>query len=209
MKNQLESTVFVVDDDPDVRDGLRWLIESVGLKVELYDSAESFLYAYKSTRPGCLVLDVRMRGMSGLQLLENLRARELRLPVILLTGHGSVRLAVRAMKAGAVDVIEKPYADEELLDQVQTALRRDALERREMAERDVVAARMDSLTSRERQVLDLVVKGAANKVVAAELGIGERTVETHRKKIMDKMRAKSLAELVNLVLTNAKAPGGS
>lgn len=209
MKDQLEPTVFVVDDDRDVRDGLQWLIESVGLKVELYESAERFLYAYQSTRPGCLVLDVRMPGMSGLELLENLRAREFPLPVILLTGHGSVRVAVRAMKAGAVDVIEKPYADEELLDQIQTALRRDALERKEMAERNVIAARMDSLTSRERQVLDLVVKGAANKVIAAELGIGDRTVETHRKKVMDKMRAKSLAELVNLVLINAKAPGGS
>jgi two-component system response regulator FixJ len=200
MSENVEPVVFVVDDDQDVRNALRWLIESVHLKVATYESAETFLKVYDPSQPGCLVLDVRMPGMGGLGLLEHLRAHDIRLPTIILTGHGDVPIAVRAMKAGAMDFIEKPFTDQDLLDQIQLALREDERLRHQQVERRAILVRLDSLTPRERQVLERVVEGQANKVISAELGISERTVETHRKKIMDKMRAKSLAELIQMTL---------
>lgn len=194
------ATVFVVDDDEDVRHALRWLIESVDLKVATYESAEAFLAAYTPSQPGCLVLDVRMPGMGGLGLLEHLRANGIVLPTIIITGHGDVPIAVRAMKAGAMDFIEKPFTDQDLLDQIQRALKEDARLRSQQRERAEVLSRLQTLTPREHEVLQRVVQGQANKVISAELGISERTVETHRKKIMDKMQARSLAELVQMTL---------
>jgi FixJ family two-component response regulator len=193
-------TVFVVDDDEDVRNALRWLIESVDLTVATYPSAEAFLAAYTSGQPGCLVLDVRMPGMGGLGLLEHMRTEKIELPTIILTGHGDVPIAVRAMKSGAMDFIEKPFTDQDLLDQIQRALKEDAKQRSQQLERAEVLARAEALTPREREVLRRVVQGQANKVISAELGISERTVETHRKKIMDKMQARSLAELIQMTL---------
>ncbi|MGC1955285.1 MAG: response regulator transcription factor [Gammaproteobacteria bacterium] len=193
-------TVFVVDDDEDVRNALRWLIESVDLTVATYPSAEAFLAAYTPGQPGCLVLDVRMPGMGGLGLLEHMRIEGIELPTIILTGHADVPIAVRAMKSGAIDFIEKPFTDQDLLDQIQRALREDAKQRSHQLKRAEVLSRVETLTPREREVLRRVVRGQANKVISAELGISERTVETHRKKIMDKMQAKSLAELIQMTL---------
>jgi two-component system response regulator FixJ len=193
-------TVYVVDDDEDVRNALRWLIESVDLTVATYPSAEAFLVAYTPGQPGCLVLDVRMPGMGGLGLLEHMRMEGIELPTIVLTGHGDVPIAVRAMKCGAIDFIEKPFTDQDLLDQIQRALREDAKLRSQQLERAQALSRAETLTPREREVLRRVVQGQANKVISAELGISERTVETHRKKIMDKMQARSLAELIQMTL---------
>jgi len=195
-----ESTVFVIDDDPEVQDALRWLIESVSVPVETFDSAEAFVNAIGPDRPGCLVLDVRMPGMGGLKLLENLRALEIRLPVIVLTGHSDVPLAVRAMKAGAMDFIEKPCADQDLLDRIYSAMQRDAALRAETARSVAINEQLKQLTPREREILERLMKGQANKVVATELGISERTVESHRRNIKGKMKVRSLAELAQIVM---------
>lgn len=193
-------TVFVVDDDEDVRNALRWLIESVDLTVATYPSAEAFLAGYTPGQPGCLVLDVRMPGMGGLGLLEHMRTQGMELPTIILTGHGDVPIAVRAMKLGAIDFIEKPFTDQDLLDQIQRALKENAKLRSQQLERAEILSRAEALTPREREVLRRVVQGQANKVISVELGISERTVETHRKKIMDKMQARSLAELIQMTI---------
>jgi len=195
-----EPTVFVVDDDPEVQGALRWLIESVALPVETFDSAEGFVDAVGPDRPGCLVLDVRMPGMGGLRLLENLPSLEILLPVIVLTGHGDVPLAVRAMKAGAIDFVEKPCADQELLDRIYGALQQDAELRAETARRAAINERLETLTPREREILERLVKGQAHKVIAAELHISERTVESHRRNIKEKMKIRSLAELAQVAL---------
>jgi two-component system response regulator FixJ len=200
MTPQHEPTVFVVDDVREVRDALQWLLNSVGLPVQTYESAEQFLDAYQPERPGCLLLDMRMPGMGGLGLLESLVARDIHLPVLILTGHGSVPTAVRAMKAGAVDFLEKPYNNQELLDRVHHALEGDARLRRQREEQSAISARLDTLTPRQGEVLDRLVKGQPNKVVAAELGISERTVEAHRASIMEKMQARSVSELISMVL---------
>ncbi len=200
MSAEAQPTVFVVDDDEDVRNALRWLIESVDLTVATYPSAEAFLDHYTPSQSGCLVLDVRMPGMGGLGLLEHMRVEGIELPTIILTGHGDVPIAVRAMKSGALDFIEKPFTDQDLLDQIQHALKEDAKRRSQQFERAQVLSRAEMLTPREREVLRRVVQGQANKVISAELGISERTVETHRKKIMDKMQARSLAELIQMTL---------
>lgn len=207
MADRPEQTVFVVDDDEDVRRALRWLIESVHLQVETFESAEQFLGNYRPEQPGCLVLDVRMPGLGGLGLLEHLRSQRDALPVIMLTGHGDVPVAVRAMKAGALDFIEKPFTDQDLLDRIQLALKKDSQLRQEMEESAEIAERVASLTPRELEVLDRIVQGQANKVMSVELGISERTVETHRKNIMEKMRVRSVAELVQLALRCRPDPG--
>lgn len=194
-------SVYLVDDDARVRRALKWLIESIGQRALDYASAEQFLEAYRPGSPGCLVLDIRMAGMSGLQLLEELRSRGIRLPAIILTGHGNVRAAVRAMKLGAVDFMEKPHTDQELLELVQKALREDAHLRTLEAERSRTAVRLQTLTHREHQILERIVRGHANKVIALELGISEKTVEVHRKKIMQKMQAKSFADLVKMTVS--------
>jgi FixJ family two-component response regulator len=195
-----DATIFVVDDDQTVRNSLRWLLESLQLKVETYASATEFLVSYTPSRPGCLVLDVRMPEVSGLQLQEILAARGVHLPVILITGHGDVSTAVRAMKTGALDFIEKPFNDELLLERIQRGLEIDARQRRQDAERRAVLMRLAQLTARERDVLERVVAGKPNKVVAAELGISARTVEVHRAHIMEKMCADSLAALTAMTI---------
>ena len=192
--------MFVVDDDREVQGALRWLIESVDLPVETFGSAEEFLDAIDPDRPGCLVLDVRMPGMGGLGLLEKFRSLGIVLPVIVLTGHGDVPIAVRAMKAGAMDFIQKPCADQDLLDRIHKALQQDAHLRVEMAREAANSKQLDQLTRREREILDRLVLGQANKVIAAELNISERTVESHRRNIKEKMKVRSLAELIQIVL---------
>ena len=203
-----QATVFVVDDDDAMRSSLRWLIESVGLTVKTFDSALDYLDAFDPDEPGCLVLDVRMPGMSGMELLENLSAYPLRPPVIIITGHGDVPMAVRAIKYGALDFIQKPFNDQELLDRIQQALDTDARNRQEMAGLDSLKSRYDALTPRERQIMDMVAAGKSNKAVASELDISSRTVEVHRARIMKKLKVKTLADLVqaNLQL-NPKAAG--
>ncbi len=191
-----EPVVFIVDDDDAVRRFLSGLVESVDLRVEAYASARDFLAAYEPGRPGCLVLDVRMPGMSGLELQRELAERAIDLPVIVLTGHGNVQVAVHAMKAGAVDFVEKPFDNELLLDRIQKAVAASVRADGERVKRNEIASRVRLLSPRERQVLDLVVAGETNKGVARHLDISERTVEIHRANVMRKMRAKSLADLV-------------
>ena len=194
------ATVFVVDDDEAVRRSLCLLLDSVGLESECYDSAVAFLDAWNAEHSGCLLLDIRMPSMSGLDLQARLTERRAALPIIFLTGHADVPLAVRAMQAGAFDFLEKPFNDQELLDRVHAALDHDARDRQRKNERREVRDRIGRLTPRERDVLELVVDGNANKVVADSLGISERTVEIHRARVMTKMKADSLAHLVRLWL---------
>ena len=194
-----EPTVFIVDDDDAVRRFLRGLIESIDLRVETFISAPEFLDAYEPGRPGCLLLDVRMPGMSGLELQRELANRAVDLPVIILTGHGNVEVAVHAMKAGAVDFIEKPFNNEILLDRIQKAVAESVDAGGTRVEHDKIVGRMRQLTRRERQVLDLVVAGDTNKGIARHLGISEKTVEIHRARMTSKMHAKSLAHLVKIV----------
>ncbi len=193
-------TVFVVDDDPDVRQVLRRLITSVGLRVELYESANAFLEVCKPGTPGCILLDIRMPGMSGLEMQKELAAREIKLPVIFLTGHGDVQVAVHAMKAGALDFIEKPFNNQFLLDRVQQALTESVDADRDHAKHAEITHRMERLTPREHQVMELVAAGETNKGVARVLEISEKTVEIHRANVMDKMHAKTLADLVKMLL---------
>ena len=203
-----EITVFVVDDDRAVRESLALLVQSVGLEVETFAGAGEFLDAYRPDRCGCLITDIRMPGMSGLELQERLTADGYHIPVIVLTGFGDVPAAVRALKGGAVDFVEKPFNPQALLDLVQQAIVRDT-ELREQAAREAdVAERMALLTPREQEVMALVVAGKANKVVAIDLSISERTVELHRGRIMKKMRARSLAELMRIVLPPGHDMGG-
>ena len=198
--NESKQTVFVVDDDEEVRDSLSLLLESVGLAVASHASAHEFLDAYDPDRSGCLVLDVRMPGMSGVELLDRLNELHSILPVIIITGHGDVPMAVKAMKAGAVDFLQKPFNEQELLDRVNQALEDDAGRRRELGERRGVLDRLQTLTPRERQVMELIVDGKANKNVAGELGVSQRTVEIHRARVMEKTRASSFAHLVRMAL---------
>ncbi|HHC71750.1 MAG TPA: response regulator transcription factor [Thiotrichales bacterium] len=191
-------TVFVVDDDEAMRNSLRWLIESVGLAVECHDSAESFLDSYYPGRSGCLLLDVRMPGMSGLELQEYLHRNEINIPVIIITGHGDVPMSVRAMKEGAIDFIEKPFNDELLLDAIRNALAVNEKQREKQALRAELAARLATLTPREHEVMEMVTAGRSNKEIASALGVSAKTVEAHRAKVMDKMQASSLAELVRM-----------
>ncbi len=193
-------TVFVADDDQEVRESIRWLIESVNLAVETFGSGQEFLDAYDPNKPGCVVLDVRMPQSSGLELQKKLLARGLEIPVIVVSAYGSVPVAVEAMKAGAVDFIEKPFSDQALLDRIHQAIAKDQDVRRRKAKRAEVAARLEELTSREREVMDLVVVGKATKQIAVDLGISPKTVEAHRARIMQKMVADSLAELVRLAV---------
>lgn len=204
MKDDL--TVFVVDDDAAVREALVLVIRSVGLAVEGYGSAEDFLSAYDSRRPGCLVLDVRMPGMGGLALQERLAARGIDLPIIFLTGHADVRMSVRAMKGRAFEFLEKPFNDQELLDQIHKCLNRFVRSRQERNTAAEVAARIASLTGREREVLERIVEGKANKVTAVELEISEKTVESHRARLMKKMAVRSLAALIRTALKAGMDP---
>ena len=194
----IEKTVYVVDDDEAIRRFLRGLIPSVGLRVETYATAQEFLDAYQAGSPGCLLLDIRMPDISGLELQAELKRRGIDLPVIILTGHGDVRVAVHAMKAGAVDFIEKPFNNELLLHGIQKAIADNLRSGVTRVRRQEILQRQDALTTREREVLGMVVAGETNKGVARRLGISEKTVEIHRAKVMEKMQAKSLADLVKI-----------
>lgn len=194
------STVFIVDDDEAVRDSLSWLMKSAGLQAETFASADDFLNGYEGGKPGCLILDIRMPGMNGLELQSRLSDRGVRLPIIIISGHADVPMAVRALKAGAFDFIEKPFNDELLLDLVQRAIERDSRQRESMAEVDEWRARIESLTPREREVLDHVVAGASNKKISLELGVSLKTVEAHRARVMEKLRADSLSHLVRMAV---------
>jgi len=196
-------TVFVVDDDQAMRQSLQWLIESVGMAVETYGSADEFMNNYYPGRAGCLLLDVRMPGMSGLELQQHFVDHEIRIPIIIITGHGDVPMAVRAMKAGAVDFIEKPFNDELLLESIRNALVYDFEQRTTQSERAEIAARLDQLTPREHEVMEMVTDGRSNKDIAASLGVSAKTVEAHRARVMEKMRADSLPDLVKMALAAA------
>lgn len=195
-----EPTVFVVDDDEEVRESIRWLIESVGLAVQTFASAKAFLDAYDPDQPGCVVLDVRMPEMSGPELQKKLLASGIEIPTIIVSAFGSVAVAVDAMKHGAMDFIEKPFSDQAMLDRIHQAIEKDRLQRRRKVQKTKAAARIDVLTAREREVMDLVVDGKATKQIAVELGISPKTVEAHRAHIMQKMAADSIAELVRLAV---------
>ena len=191
-------TVFVIDDDPALRDSLRFLLESADLKAECFACAEDFQSHYDNSRPGCILLDIRMPGMSGLELQELLSKDRLAPPVILITGHGDVQIAVRALKAGAHDFIEKPFSDQVLLECIDGALDRDRVQRDRMQLQIEAEACYDRLTARERQVFRLVVDGDPNKVIAAKLELSQKTVEVHRAHVMEKMEAPSFAHLVKM-----------
>lgn len=193
-----KSTVFVVDDDPSVRGGLGRLFKTVGLAVETFASAREFLERPLAEEPACLVLDVRLPELSGLDLQAELARAGVAIPIIFLTGHASVPMSVRAMKAGAADFLEKPVDDQQLLDAVHRALARDRRARQDQAEVAELRRRLESLTPREREVLSYVVAGRLNKQIAAELGTSEKTVKVHRARVMEKMKVSSLAELARL-----------
>jgi FixJ family two-component response regulator len=199
----MPQTVFVVDDDDAVRNSLRMLLKSAGVQTEAYASAQEFLSTYHISQPGCLVLDVRMPGMSGLEMQHELNLRGATIPVIFITGHGDIPMAVEAMQHGAFDFLQKPFRDQELLDRVQRALVRDTEYRARLRQTDRIRERLSSLSPREREVLDLVTQGKANKMVAGDLGVSQRTVEIHRAHVMQKMEAGSLAELVRMMMTVA------
>ena len=196
-----ELTVFVVDDDEEVRNAMKRLMNSVGLAVETFASAEEFLAQFDSARPGCLLLDVRMKGMSGLDVQERLALEEVHPPIIIITGHGDVPMAVRAVKAGAVDFIEKPFNEQVLLDSVHRAIELDGEHRGRVLQLTDISARLECLTPREREILELVVTGKRNKTIASELGISQSTVEAHRSKVMEKMHAESLSDLMRMMLS--------
>ena len=197
---EMAPTIFVVDDDEGVRNSLRFLLKSVGLTTHTLASAGEFLEVYSPRQPGCLVLDVRMPGMSGLELQQQLNLRGAVIPVIFITGHGDIPMAVEAMQHGAFDFLQKPFRDQDLIDRIQRALERDAKNRSALAQSDRIAERLRSLTTREQEVLTLMTRGMPNKVMAAELGVSQRTVEIHRARVMEKSGASSLAELVRMVL---------
>ncbi|MCP4040707.1 MAG: response regulator transcription factor [Gammaproteobacteria bacterium] len=195
----MEPTVFVVDDDEAVRGSLGLLLKSVGLKSSSYATAADFLGVYNSEQPGCLVLDMRMPGMSGLALQERLTELRITLPIIFITGHADIATSVRAMKRQAFDFIEKPFNDQDLLDRIQEAIEHDARSRRKHRDITELTHRVSLLTAREREILEMIVEGNANKVIAIELAISPKTVEFHRKRIMKKMKASSLPALVRMV----------
>ena len=194
-----EPTVFIVDDDPAVRDSLRWLLESMRLRVATFDSAEAFLKFYTMHMVGCLILDVRMAGMSGLQLQQHLTKQQYALPIIFITGHGDIPMAVRAMQAGAKYFLEKPFEDQLLLDYVNEALALDKENQQARLRLTTIRARIANLTDRETEVMDLVIRNHSNKEIAEKLGVSIKTVEFHRSHMMDKMHASSLIDLLNMV----------
>ena len=202
-------TVFVVDDDAPVRDSLAFLLEAAGFPVRTFASAEAFLDALRPDWQGCLLTDVRMPGLSGVELQETLSRRGVELPVIVMTGHGDVPLAVRAMKAGAVDFLEKPFDDAQLIERLEQCRAEDAARRARRAARARRREALERLTPRERQVLACLVAGKPNKIIAAELGISPRTVEVHRARVLEKLGARSLPELVRIALEAGFDEAGS
>ncbi len=191
--------VFVVDDDASVRSSLKFLLSTVGLQVESFDSADTFLHKKRAGVPSCLVLDVRLPGLSGIDIQRELAARNIRIPIIFLTGHGDIPMSVRAMKAGAVEFLTKPVRDQDLLDAVRIALEQDRVRREQEKEVTDLQQRFDSLTSREQQVISMLVSGMLNKQIAGELGTAESTVKVQRSRAMEKMHAQSLVDLARMI----------
>jgi RNA polymerase sigma factor (sigma-70 family) len=191
--------VFVVDDDPSVRSSLKFLLSTVGLQVESFGSADTFLHRKPPDAPSCLVLDVRLPGSSGLDFQRELAARHICIPIVFLTGHGDIPMSVRAIKAGAVEFLTKPFRDQDLLDAVRIALERDRARREKEKEVTDLQQRFDSLTSREQQVISMLVSGMLNKQIAAQLGTAESTVKVQRSRAMGKMHAESLVDLVRMI----------
>jgi RNA polymerase sigma factor (sigma-70 family) len=191
--------VFVIDDDSSVRSSLKFLINTVGLEVETFDSAESFLRRKPPDTTSCLVLDVRLRGLSGLDFQRELAARDIRIPIIFVTGHGDIPMSVSAMKAGAVEFLTKPFRDQDLLDAIRVAVERDRAGREQEKETKELQQRFESLTRREGEVISMVVSGMLNKQIAGQLGVAENTVKVHRSRAMEKMHAQSIADLVKMI----------
>jgi FixJ family two-component response regulator len=196
--SETDAVVFVVDDDAPMRESLKNLIRSVGLRVELFASAQEFLRSKRPDQPSCLVLDVRLPGLSGLDLQRRTGDAGIEIPIVFITGHGDIPMSVRAMKAGAVEFLTKPFRDQDLLDAIQQALERDGKARDQRAALEELRSRFASLTSREREVMKRVVAGLLNKQIGAELGTSETTVKVHRHQVMEKMGAGSLPELVRM-----------
>ncbi|HUL41533.1 MAG TPA: response regulator transcription factor [Burkholderiales bacterium] len=196
---ELDPKIYIVDDDEAFRDSLRWLLESNGFETELFASAQQFLNCFNSAKPGCVVLDIRMPGMTGLELQETLNKKGVRTPVIFVTGHGDIPMAVNAVKRGAIDFIEKPFNETAMLELIAKALLLDAQWREADSQHAMIHSRLAKLTARELEVMECVIAGKSNKLIAEHLGITVKTVEAHRSKVMDKMEANSVAELVQLV----------
>jgi len=199
MKNDV-ATVIVVDDDAGVRNSMRILLKSVGLNCTLFASAQEFLGAYQPSQQGCLVLDIRMPGMSGLELQQELNLRGAVIPVIFMSGHGDIPMAVEAIQHGAFDFLQKPIREQDLLDRIQRAITKDGELRKSLGEHARIKSHLDSLTPREREVLDLMTLGKQNKAIAQDLAVSPRTIEIHRARVMEKMSAHSVAELVRMML---------
>lgn len=195
-----EATVFIVDDDDAIRHAMQVLLRSVGLSARTFASADEFLEHYDGNRAGCLVLDIRMPGLGGMELQDRLLALGSSMPIIFITGHADVPMAVEAMQKGAFDFIQKPFRDQDLLERIADALSVERRRRSEQQGRAEIQARLSKLTHREKEVMDLVVTGKPNKVIAYDLGTSQRTVEIHRSRVMDKMQARSLADLVRMSL---------
>lgn len=196
----IEATVYLVEDDEAVRDSLQMVLESVGHKVASYSRADAFLEDYTTEMAGCMVLDIRMPGMNGMELQRQLNTRHSILPIIFVTGHGDVPMAVDAMQRGAVDFVQKPYREEELLGKIQQSIAADTENRADLEEKHKIRAKLSDLTPRETQVMELMIEGKANKVIAYDLDISQRTVEIHRARVMEKMGVRSLAHLVRMVM---------
>jgi RNA polymerase sigma factor (sigma-70 family) len=194
-----KSIVFVVDDDLSVRSAINRLIGSMGLHVELFESAQGFLASKLPNVPSCLILDIRLPGISGLNLQRRLADADIQIPIIFITAHGDIPMTVRAMKAGAVEFLTKPFRDQDLLDAIDLALERDRTRRQQEAELAVLRERFECLSPREREVIEMVVSGMLNKQIAAQLGTAENTVKVHRSRAMEKMQANSLADLVKMI----------
>ncbi len=194
-----ELTVFIVDDDQDMRESLADLMDSVGFNTMSYANANDFLTDYSTERLGCLVLDIRMPGMSGLELQQELNRRDAVLPIIFISGHGDIPMAVKAMHHGALDFIQKPFRDQDLLDRVNQALKSCHKQHNSQQQSHSVKEHIHNLTPREHQIMEMIVEGKANKVIAIDLGLSQRTIEAHRKNVMQKLEARSLADLVRIV----------
>jgi two-component system response regulator FixJ len=199
------SCVMVVDDDSGVRNAMRTLLKSVGLNSQVFASAQEFLTGYNPSQAGCVLLDIRMPGMSGLELQQELNLRGATIPVIFMTGHGDIPMAVEAMQHGAFDFLQKPFRDQDLLDRIQKAIVRDTKLRKALGEHSRIRAHLETLTEREREVLDLLILGKQNKQIAQDLGVSPRTVEIHRARVMEKMDAQSVAELVRMMMDTRSA----